>query len=312
VLKRKDLVGVPWRVALALQAGGWYLRAEVIWAQGNPLPESVRDRPTRAHEQVFLLAKRPTYYYDAEAIAEPATGTAHQPWAQPSRAGLIPKSLLDGYAPHQVSANRPRPSDTCSAAVRGLVARHNRRSVWMIPVGAYRGAHFATFPPALVEPCVLAGTSDVGCCPRCGAPWRRVVDRSVALGSGSGRAGRVPAGTRADTAPATSGRYDLRLGPRVAGATRGWRPGCRCPVQQPVPCTVLDPCAGAGTTGLVADRLGRDALLIELNGGHAELARRRIAGDAPLFADVEDAGAPGPTTGAGTGGGEEADARTAN
>jgi DNA modification methylase len=307
VLKRTDLVGVPWRVALALQADGWYVRAEVIWTKGNPLPESVRDRPTKAHEQVFLLSKRPTYYYDAEAIAEPATGGAH-----PRGVGLNPKSLFDGYAPHQASANvprlhRPRANDSFAAAGRGLVARHNRRSVWAIPVGAYRGAHFATYPPALVEPCVLAGTSGAGYCPRCGAPWRRLTQREpMAKAPGSG-AKRFGAGTMDGLAGTTAGA--------PASRTVGWRPGCACPPHAPVPCVVLDPCAGAGTTGLVADRLGRDAVLIELNGDYAELARRRIAGDAPLFADVEAAEDAGPAAGGpvsrGADGRDEAGARAA-
>ena len=302
-LKRKDLVGVPWRVALALQADGWYLRSEIIWAKGNPLPESVRDRPTKAHEPVFLLAKRPRYYYDADAIAEPVAGTAH-----PRGGGVTPKALLGEAAPGGATTNtantarlhRPRHNPSSSGAVHGLAERRNRRSVWTVPQAGYAGAHFATYPPALVEPCVLAGTSGRGCCPRCGAPWRRVSEQrrverdELPAGDPRRRPRRYDAGKGAALyGPGHNGqRY-------VVSRTTGWRPGCACPPHEPVPCAVLDPCAGAGTTGLVADRLGRDAVLIELNAGYAEQAGRRVLGDAPLFAVVETA----PIAAGGAGGG---------
>jgi DNA modification methylase len=291
VLKRKDLLGLPWRVALALQADGWYLRAEVIWHKPNALPESVRDRPTKAHEPLFLLAKRPTYYYDAEAIAEPVSGTAH-----PRGAGLTPAALLEAPAldrapPNVDRLHRGRQNPSCSSAVTELGDRRNRRSVWSIPLAGYAGAHFATFPPALVEPCVLAGTSAWGCCPACGAPWRRVTERrrierdELPQGDPRRRPRRYDAGKGALLyGPGHPGqRY-------VASQTLGWRPGCVCPLREPVPCTVLDPCAGAGTTGLVADRLGRDAVLVELRPEYAAQARHRLTGDAPLFADVLGAG----------------------
>lgn len=289
--RRKDLVGVPWRVAFALQADGWYLRSEIIWHKGNPLPESVVDRPTRAHEQVFLLTKRARYFYDAEAIAEPVSGDAH-----PRGAGVHPKSLLWEDAFGQASANatrlhRPRQHSHFAGAVRDLVERRNRRSVWLVRLAGYRGAHFATFPPALVEPCVRAGTSERGCCPACGAPWRRIVERrrvernELPEGDPRRRPRRYDAGKGATLyGPGHSGqRY-------VVSRTIGWRPGCACPPHTPVPCTVLDPCSGAGTTGLVADRLGREALLIELRTEYVALAWQRVVGDAPLFADVVDAG----------------------
>ena len=113
-LKPKDLVGIPWRVALALQADGWYLRSDIIWHKPNPIPESVKDRPTKAHEYIFLLSKSPRYYYDYEAIKEPVTS-------------------------------------------RQLRPTRNRRSVWTVPTRPFPEAHFATFPPELIEPCVLAG-----------------------------------------------------------------------------------------------------------------------------------------------------------
>ena len=164
-LKPKDLIGIPWRVAFALQADGWYLRSDIIWHKPNPMPESVTDRPTKAHEYVFLLTKSARYYYDAAAIAEPSI------------------------------------DDT-----------RNARTVWSITTQPYKGAHFATMPPELARRCILAGSK-----------------------TGD---------------------------------------------------TVLDPFGGAGTTGLVADRLGRDAVLVELNPTYAALARHRIHDDAPMFAEV--------------------------
>jgi DNA modification methylase len=230
-LKPKDLVGMPWRVAFALQADGWWLRSEIIWHKPNPMPESVTDRPTKAHEQVFLFAKSVRYYYDADAVREPA----HSAW-DPDDA-----KSPDGWATHEgshgtyhregrekgKSGNKARkppsargvPVDTdgrSSGAVAGSVpwegTSRNLRSVWTIATEPFPGAHFATYPTKLVEPCIKAG------CPAGG--------------------------------------------------------------------TVLDPFGGAGTTGLVADRLGRNAILIELNPEYAEIARRRITGDCPLFTEV--------------------------
>jgi len=138
-LKPKDLVGIPWRVAFALQDDGWYLRSDIIWHKPNPMPESVRDRPTKAHEYMFLLAKSRKYYYDADAVREPCTGAG---WA---------KSHAD-KAGHGNGATGHDIRFGCHPLGR------NRRDVWTIPTRPYKGAHFATFPPALVEPCLLAGS----------------------------------------------------------------------------------------------------------------------------------------------------------
>jgi DNA modification methylase len=145
-LKPKDLVGIPWRVAFALQADGWYLRADIIWAKPNPMPESVTDRPTKAHEYLFLLAKSERYYYDAEAIKEPDAGTDHA------------RAILDGQPSLE-------PSNGLKSAHRGIRtlegrngAGRNRRSVWIIATQPYPEAHFATFPLELVRPCILAGS----------------------------------------------------------------------------------------------------------------------------------------------------------
>jgi DNA modification methylase len=146
-LKEKDLIGIPWRAAFALQADGWYLRSDIIWAKPNPMPESVTDRPTKSHEYIFLLSKSADYFYDAEAIAEPATHAG-------KIATLGEKSLSRGQANGAgIAASGNGTKDSVTVAdVR------NRRSVWTVSTQPYAGAHFATFPPDLILPCVLAGS----------------------------------------------------------------------------------------------------------------------------------------------------------
>ncbi len=140
-LKAKDLIGIPWRVALALQADGWYLRQDIIWSKPNPMPESVTDRCTKAHEYIFLLSKKSKYYYDAEAVREECSGTGH------------------GGSPN----NRGKRQETLSQNKGGNLGDwddgkgRNKRSVWNVNTQPYSGAHFATFPPDLIKPCILAG-----------------------------------------------------------------------------------------------------------------------------------------------------------
>jgi DNA modification methylase len=195
-LKEKDLVGIPWRVAFALQADGWYLRQDIIWHKPNPMPESVRDRCTKAHEYIFLLSKSPRYFYDAEEMREEAIHSgrvvkASDPAsAKNGQKGKFGATAL-GFTQHDTAVGETR----------------NRRDVWTVATKPYPEAHFATFPPDLIRPCVRAG----------------------------------------------------------------------CPVGG----TVLDPFAGAGTTGLVALEEGRDFLGIELNPDYVALAEERLA---PLLA----------------------------
>jgi len=189
----KNLVGIPWRVAFALQANGWCLRSDTIWHKPNPMPESVRDRPTKAHEYVFLLSKSARYFYDQDAIREPDCG----------RASGNDFKNRQGAAEHQA-----RPGGAGGAPWRPGKGR-NARSVWTIPTQPYSGAHFAVMPPALADRCIKSGS--------------RVGD------------------------------------------------------------TVLDPFSGAGTTGMVARRLRRQYVGIELNPEFADMARRRIDSDAPLL-----------------------------
>jgi DNA modification methylase len=208
-MKPKDLVGIPWRVAFALQEDGWYLRSDIIWHKPNPMPESVRDRPTKSHEHLFLLAKSEHYYYDADAIAEQSvTGDPRRPYgsqgawemdgrpdeqqhggelrasARFGRNGKTTDYVIPGQraAQHRQRQSVPRGGFNGKTnelpgreAFRAITQTRNKRDVWTIPTQPYPGSHFATFPPGLVEPCVLAGTSARGCCPKCGAPWERAV-----------------------------------------------------------------------------------------------------------------------------------------
>jgi DNA modification methylase len=194
-LKEKDLIGIPWRAAFALQADGWYLRQDIIWSKPNPMPESVTDRCTKAHDYIFLLSKSERYYFDATAIEEDAVARRQQrltaPMDHPKAKGFGGQNFVDG----------------------GISDTRNKRSVWDVATQPYPEAHFATFPPALIEPCIKAG----------------------------------------------------------------------CPVSG----TVLDPFSGAGTTGLVADRLQRNAILIELNPKYAAMAKHRIVDDAGMFCEFK-------------------------
>jgi len=183
-LKSKDICGIPWRLAFALQADGWYLRSDIIWHKPNPMPESVTDRPTKSHEYVFLMSKSERYYYDAEAVREPATNRD------------------PGNKKHKYNGDNDWHRTKANLLDVGAREFRNKRTVWTIPTAPFPEAHFATFPPALVEPCILAG------CPKGGL--------------------------------------------------------------------VLDPFGGAGTTALIAERLGRETILIELNPQYAAMAERRL------------------------------------
>jgi len=357
-LKPKDLCGMPWRLAFALQADGWYLRGDNIWHKPNPMPGSQTDRCTTAHEYVFHLAKTRRYFFDEVAISEPVTGTAHA-----RGNGVNPKAVIGSGVGWSYGESDPRgrkkprhkQNADYSGAVNELVSRRKKRTVWTITTQAYPDAHFATFPEALVEPCILAGTSEKGCCPQCGAPWRRVVERepnpSKQFNVGEDLSGGAAKTGNPQTSKGLHRNNGNAQGP--PSLTIGWRPSCDCYSEQWVLCVreelenlprtnnarkrhqqnaahrwrdratqyadravvprrhsefesqravVADIFIGSGTTGVVAEKHGRDWLGIELNGEYAVMALDRIArgtvagyvsqdmpDHAPLFAATEEA-----------------------
>lgn len=262
---------------------GWYLRSDVIWSKANPMPESVTDRPTRAHEYVFLLSKSARYFYDAEAIRETATSPA-----------IAAKSSAWRDEHGQNGVHR-----RYGMSGQGDGRSHrNARTVWTINPQPTPEAHFATFPEALAERCILAGTSAHGACSKCGAPWERVTGPAQRV---EGRAsGNTERKIGSDHIPGAShvGR-GVPWHP-ITKPTVGWSPTCDCrggggTHGQPYaarPCLVLDLFAGSGTTLLVAERLGRDSVGIELNPEYVAIAERRIRARDPM-APVEVA--PGMT-----------------
>jgi DNA modification methylase len=282
-LKPKDLCGIPWRVAFALQADGWWLRQDIIWSKPNPMPESVTDRCTKAHEYLFLLAKSERYFYDGDAIREPYLETSLGRYDYQLDASTSPGHHQPGNTDKRHEQKTNRGPNTLG---------RNKRSVWHIATAPYSEAHFATFPPALIEPCILAGCP-VKACAKCGAPWVREVEltEEYAAYLTSGKAWRDDTGKPDGfTNRQPKGGHPAYLPQK--NRTLGFLPSCACDAGT-VPGTVLDPFSGAGTTGLVADRLQRNAILIDLNGKYAGMATMRIRGDAPLFADVVTAGSRG-------------------
>lgn len=280
-VKPKDLVGIPWRVAFALQADGWYLRSDIIWAKPNPMPESVTDRPTRAHEYLFLLTKKSRYFYDAEAVKETSTNRS---------SGNQRRKLASG-------AEGQRVNDHLGSSVPYVPngSGRNRRSVWTITPKPFRGAHFATFPPELVEPCLRAGSPPV-CCGACGRAYQRVIEkgnplRDQQLACGSNDAGEYVGTAQKDFAVA--GAQDASavkariLAGMVERRTLGWRPACACDAP-PAQSVVFDPFCGSGTTGLVASREGRFFIGCDLKPEYLQLAQDRIrtavpGGDPPVL-----------------------------
>ena len=257
--KPKDLLGIPWMVAFALRDDGWYLRMDNIWYKRNPMRESVTDRPTKCHEYMFLFSKKARYYYDKYAVMTPSAAST--------------KARLSQNVDRQEGSHRANAGGKTNGTMKAVGDEDaaNKLSVWDVPTKPLKIAHFATFPPALIEPCVKAGTSERGCCPKCGAPWRRVVEKSRKA-------------TRPGTATKTEGLKVADFGNRDPGRhvtstrTVGWESSCTCmEAREPRPCTVLDPFGGAMTTSLVSEALGRDSVCLELKPEYIEIGHRRMA-----------------------------------
>ena len=271
-IKPKDLVGIPWMVAFALRADGWFLRSDIIWAKGSCMPESVADRPTRAHEYLFLLSKSPSYFYDAHAIREKAVYPAGT------------RAAKGGSKRRGANGVNARPEEY--AVYDGT---RNKRTVWHVNPQPFKEAHFAVFPPKLIKPCIVAGTPEKGACSRCGAPLVRLVEKESAPSDvfterSAPDDGFVYTGSVVEGKWRGQGQKLQEWINANPARTVGWEPGCGCEAEgRAKPSIVLDPFCGAGTTGLESRRLGRRFLGIELNPKYVEMARKRIVGDAPLF-----------------------------
>lgn len=304
-LKHKDLIGIPWRVAFALQADGWWLRQDIVWHKPNPMPESVEDRCTRAHEYIFMLTKKPHYYYDHEAVKEPAQNWGTRDRSEMREGTTDPKLKHHGLKGKEWEENPTK----------------NKRSVWTVNTKGYKGAHFAVYPEDLVRPCVLAGTSEGGCCSECGSPFeRQTVDPTEGLKpvdsierkgvnltpedsalvlwlESNGGDYRISVEGEKHTenwedVPISNGRrgelkrkgYTL-LHWGVKSKSVGWQPTCTCSLKKDgvksVPCTVLDPFNGSATTGVVALKEGRHYIGLELNPDYVILSEKRIQESVP-------------------------------
>jgi DNA modification methylase len=294
-LKPKDLAGIPWRVTLELQRRGWWLRSDCVWAKPNPMPESVRDRPTRSHEYVFLLTKSNRYFYDADGVRQP-----YRPATRLRLAQATFDSQSGGPKDYGSRSNRSArralvnlKGRMMAPQIEGAPRRFsplgaNLRSVWWIPTHGYPEAHFATFPETLAETCIRAGTTDHGACRKCGSPLRRVVEADYKFLSKPLNPERPRSGF---ATPKPKGQSDSISGSKATKAggwdelprairiprTVGWKRSCCCGGGGTVPSIVLDPFAGSGTTLAVAHRLGRRSIGIELKPEYADLARRRTS-----------------------------------
>ncbi len=277
-LKAKDLVGVPWRVAFALQAAGWYLRSDIIWSKPNPMPESVTDRPTKSHEYIFLLSKKERYFFDQDAVREDHQANSLDRYKyslNSSTSGFI-KDAREGSS-FEKMRNGANMGEFINPAGRNI------RTVWEIATQPFPSAHFATFPEEIAIRCIKAGTSEKGACKECGAPWERVIKAS------GGTIGKSWHNHEDDLGRGMRGGDD---GHNIAAdlystykrETLGWQPTCKHDAPTTA-CVVLDPFAGAGTVPLVADKLNRHGIGLELKNSYCRMAHDRCYDDAPLLAN---------------------------
>jgi len=227
-LKTKDLIGIPWRVAFALQADGWWLRSDCIWAKNNCMPSSIKDRPTVSHEYVFLLAKSSKYFYDSDAVREDNRDSYNGKRGTTKSRKKLQSSMRDFSSKDKMK----------QYATNG----RNKRTVWNINIQPFPDAHFAVFPESLVVPCIKAGTSEKGCCPKCGAPLKRV---------------------------------KIKKNKKMTGEE--WKLTCKCRgIKNTNPCIVVDPFCGSGTTGVVAKKLGRFFIGIDVLSEYVDMSDRRM------------------------------------
>ena len=265
-LKPKDLCLIPFRVAIAAQEDGWWVRSVIIWSKPNPMPESVTDRPTESHEYILMLTKSKTYYWDADAVRTPN----------------LPSTIERHKYPVHIYGTKNGGSDRNDFGrdVQDTLnpSGRNIRSVWEFPTQPYPEAHFAVFPEKLPELCIKAATPEVGCCIKCGAPWERIVEKIPQnVRSHKLTKGKVKDAVDGNNPDMAVGGGFSRTGVQFEWEvkTLGWQPTCKCNADK-VPSIVLDPFMGAGTTLWVAKKLNRKAIGYEISEEYCQLAVERI------------------------------------
>lgn len=325
-LKQKDLMGIPWRVAFALQADGWYFRSAMPWIKRNCMPESTTDRPTSAIEYIFLMAKSAKYFYDGEAIRVPsvtpigddrssrADSRRNVPGANrisakkqdqtgnPTYTGFNERwkgkhsttddqaagnrVLKNVKAAREESGSHDQPfgatrnyrnSDPFFESWQGLYSESENPLAFVINPQSRPELHFATFPDLLAATCIKAGTSEYGCCPKCGAPYQRIVKAS---GGVIGKSWHPHADDE------VTGQVGFKDDKSYKREFKGWKPSCSCNAGEPVPCVVLDPFMGSGTVAVVARELNRSSIGCELNPAYVKIIRKRLQADSQLDTGV--------------------------
>jgi hypothetical protein len=255
--------------------------------EAESMPESVTDRCTKSHEYIFLLTKSARYFYDAEAIKEPQADCTTERY----KSGWNGVDDDGSNGARTGSAYKKMKAGMTMGEAMGGNGMRNKRSVWTITTKPFKGAHFATFPPEIPEICIKAGTSEKGCCPECGSPWERVIEKKkIPRDELPKDDPRYRPNRYHDNKYANEIRNGYECGMYSESITIGWRPTCTHNLD-PIPCTVLDPFAGAGTTGMIAEKLDRKFIGIELNPEYAKMGERRIeAAELPLFTNLSTVG----------------------
>lgn len=254
-LKPKDLIGIPWLTAFALRSAGWYLRQDIIWAKPNPMPESVTDRCTKSHEYIFLLSKSQKYYYDAEAIKNESLQVQDYSLTHKIGNKRNPDKLTNGF----------RPRDTPA-----IYELSNKRSVWTVTTKPFLEAHFATFPEDLIVDCIKAGCPE-NICNKCGKAREKIIESEIIRRK---RPNQFTSYREINGQPDQTkvGINTIITGLTDCGCNAGFSPGI-----------VLDPFSGAGTTALVARKLYRNYIGIELNQQYIDIAEKRLQKELGMF-----------------------------
>ncbi len=269
-LKPKDLCLIPFRVAIAAQEDGWWVRSIIIWSKPNPMPESVTDRPTESHEYILMLTKSAKYYWEADAVREPNDNTGI--WGD-----QLKHKFNDDRGQGKHGATSMYANQTYEQRQKYLTSGRNLRSVWTFPTQPYPEAHFAVFPEKLPETCIKAATPEVGCCSKCGAPWERILDKKSSAFNIRVRDAKAGRATPEEGHKATQEEIDGYPGNHPDPGyrqTTGWQVTCKCNADK-VPSTVLDPFMGSGTTLWVAKVLNRRAVGYETSEEYCQLALER-------------------------------------